>query len=161
MNGSARRDVFSGLAVMAFGAAFAAAAAGLHIGSVTNMGGGYFPLAVAAIAIMLGGAIALCGLFAARAAKPDGSSAGSMSVRASIAWRAACAILAGVVVFALFINNLGFVPAVFASVLLSAFADRAARPVATVVLAGFTAGAAWLVFIYGLEINAPAFAWPF
>jgi hypothetical protein len=61
--------------------------------------------------------------------------------------------------FALCMSRFGFIPAVFSCVLLSSFGDRDARPLEAVLVAGITACASWGLFVYALDIYAPAFRW--
>lgn len=159
MKVSARRDILGGLAVVAVGTAFAVSAAHLRIGTITNMGGGYFPLAVAVLTILFGAVIALRAFLMDRGARPDNIDESGEAPNHPIAWRAALSVLSGVALFGLCLTYLGFIPAVFACALASARADPTSRSLETLIIAGITACVCWAVFVYGLEISAPAFAW--
>lgn len=123
------------------------------------MGGGYFPLIVAGLTILFGLAIALRGHLAGQSAASASGGEDRSADDAPPAWRAAAAVMAGIAMFALCMSWFGFIPAVFFCVLLSAFGDPDARPLEALLLAAITACATWALFVYGLEIYAPAFKW--
>ena len=124
------------------GAGFVWGAAGYGFGSPSAVGPGYFPAVLGAIAMVLALVIAW-------------SSRGRIG--APVEWRALIFITGGIVSFIVVLPRLGFVPAAFACTLVSALASREMKLIQAVVLASGVALIAWIVFLHGLKVSAPAF----
>ncbi len=138
------RDVAAGLFICLVGAAFVFGARSLGFGSARNMGPGFFPTMVGLVTIGLGLVILVFGLTRAAA-------------RIEIEIRPAAVILVAVLLFAVLIANVGFLPAAFAAVLVASHADERPRLLPTLVLAAATAVAVWLLFAKILGLPLPAF----
>lgn len=142
------RDLVGGLVLLAIGAFFAIEAARLGIGTTRRMGAGYFPLLggiftmvaallVIAMAFVRGGAIA----------RP--------------AWRPVLTIFASIAAFILVMPRAGLIPAIVATVLVAACADRMSRPIPALLLAVGLSIGAWLIFIVGLGLPIRPYRMPF
>jgi hypothetical protein len=136
------KDLSAGAVFIAIGAFFLANAwLNLEIGTSFRMGPGYFPVVLAGILILLGGAVAVRGL-ASRASQDGGA----------IAWRGLALITPAPVAFALIIKPLGMVPAIATTVLLSACASRVMQArTAALLVVGLTLLCVG-IFSYGLGV---------
>lgn len=151
---SLRIDPTNGLCAavfIAFGAFFAIQSLGLEIGSAFRMGPGYFPLLLASILILLGLVILV-----------QATRAGSEPIGPP-AWRGILFILPAPVFFGLTMRGLGFVPALFCTALIAAFASHRMRPgIALLLAAGLTLFSV-VVFSYALGLPfrrfGPWLAW--
>src|SRR5687768_16786217 len=99
-----------------FGALFMVQSFSLEIGTAFRMGPGYFPLVLSGVLIALGLIILI------QALRVQGEPVGA------IAWRGMFFILPAPVFFGLTVRGLGFVPALFCTALIAAFASHRMRP---------------------------------
>jgi hypothetical protein len=139
-------NLLSGLIFVAVGGWFTASALlNLPLGTPQQMGPGLFPLALAAILIVLGLAIVLQGW-------------GEASARlAPVPWRGVVLILIAPILFGALLQGLGLAPAVFLAATISCFASRR-MTLASALAIGF--GLAVLcaaIFKLGLGIAVPLF----
>ncbi|MDZ5696674.1 tripartite tricarboxylate transporter TctB family protein [Chelativorans sp. M5D2P16] len=74
-------------------------------------------------------------------------------------WLGALAVFGGIAAFAISLNTLGLVPAVFALTLISRLAEPPFEPIGTLGLAAVLAVLAYLVFVFGLRLPLEAFIW--
>jgi hypothetical protein len=140
------RDVLAGLAFVGFGLAFAGIALTYTIGTTLQMGPGYFPLVVGGMLAILGAGIVAKGVIAG-----DGETIGV------IPWKALALILGSVLFFGVTVRGLGLVPALFVTVVLSAFAgQRTGILVPVLVGVGLTILSV-LVFVVALSVRLPLF----
>lgn len=123
-----------------FGAFFMVQSYFLEIGTAFRMGPGYFPLVLSGMLILLG-LIVL-----AQAVRIQGEAVGPK------AWRGMIFILPAPVFFGLTVRGLGFVPAVFLTAFIAAFASRRMRPGAAMLLAAGLTLFATIVFSYALGL---------
>ena len=101
-----------GALFIAFGAFFAYQSFfEMDLGTTFKMGPGYFPLVLAAMLIILGAIILV------EATRVEGEPIGD------IAWRGMMFILPAPVFFGLTVRGLGFVPSIFVTTLIAAFAS--------------------------------------
>jgi hypothetical protein len=135
-------DVFGGVILIAAGLWFSVTAHDYSIGTLLDMGPGYFPRVTGILTIVIGLAIILT---ARPATEP-----------LAISWRAFGAISASIAIFGLMLVPLGLVPAVFAATCAAAWATPQARVGGTLVLASILACIMSLVFIYALGIPLSA-----
>ncbi len=147
MNKPNWQDIWGGALVIAFGIFFAAYAyMNLNLGSLRRMGAGAFPFGVGVILVVLGVLIVLPAL-----ARPG--------PKIELAVRTPIIILLAVCAFALVTPVLGIFPAIFATVFISAQADkRVTMLLATFISLGLCA-AVWLVFVQGLNLQIPMIDW--
>ena len=132
---------------VALAAILAASALSLPIGTASQMGPGYFPLALAAI---LGG---LGLLLAATSLRSDGSRVEHFE------WRGFMLVTLATVAFAATITRLGFLPAAIIAIGLSTLASARFRPVTAGALTAVLVVFCWAVFIVGLGLPVRLIAW--
>jgi len=140
---SALPDVAGGLMLLAIGAFFLAGAFRYGIGTVTDMGPGYFPMLLGAATCALAAVVTVSALIG-RAQAPDAP-----------AWRPFLCVSAGIAAFGATIASLGLLPAAGLAVILAGLADRGARLGPTLALAAVVCLGSWLVFTVGLGLPMP------
>jgi hypothetical protein len=144
------KDVIGGALMAVVGSAVAVHATSYDIGSLTQMGPGYFPFALGIILTVVGLLIA----WKSRVAKPR-----EKSERLPAEWKAWLLICLSIVSFVAFAKLLGLVAATFSTVFISALADRDNRMRDAVVLGIAMALVGVVVFWWALKIPMPLFAW--
>ncbi len=147
MNKPNWQDIWGGALVIAFGVFFATYAyMNLNLGSLRRMGAGAFPFGVGVVLVVLGLLILLPAL-----AKPGPKV--ELSVRTPVI------ILAAVCAFALVTPLLGVFPAIFATVFISALADKRVTLLLSTLISVSLCAAVWLVFVQGLNLQVPMIDW--
>lgn len=141
---AANRDYFAGglMALIGAGAVYEGQKYG--IGSLSDMGSGYFPVVAGSGLILLGIAMA-----SVRGPAPDGQGASAPD------WRGALAITAGVVLFVTLAKSAGLAPAIFACVFASALGARATTLKQAAILAVAVTIFGVALFSYGLHVQFP------
>lgn len=143
-----KRDLVAGAALIAIGLAFAIGSSQLRLGSARSMGAGYFPLVFSVATIVMGVLVAL----------PALSRSGDLVVPP---WRPFLAVSGSIALFALVMEPLGLLPAVFGTVCLAAVADRRSTPLAAALLAIGLAAGCWALFVVALDVPMPILRNPF
>lgn len=133
-------NALCGALFVALGAFFLIQSLGLEIGTASRMGPGYFPLVLSGVLILLGLVVVV------QATQVEGEPAGA------IAWRGMFFILPAPVLFGLTVRGLGFVPALFITALIAAFASHRMRPRLALLLAAGLTLFATIVFSYALGL---------
>jgi hypothetical protein len=111
----------------------------LELGSLEEMGAGFFPLSLCAILFALGAAILL-------KAQPDAQA------QVPVNWRAVLFIASAPIAFGLTVRSLGLLPALLISIGLAVSASKKIAPVrAAVIVAGVTAFCI-VVFKFGVRV---------
>lgn len=128
------RDLLGGLMLLALGLWFFVRALNLSIGTATAMGPGYYPL-------LASGSLILLSLIVVGTAFFRPANAPNAPLRPLIS------ISAAILTFALAMDYLGLMPAIFLTVLVAAVADRRSRPVPAVILGLALCAGAYLIFI--------------
>jgi hypothetical protein len=136
-----KANLICGVLLVLTGMFFAYQSIELELGTAFRMGPGYFPF-ILALALILFGAIILFQAFRAAASEPIGP----------IAWRGIVFILAAPIFFGITVRGLGFVPSLFFTGLIAAFASHKMTPIRAVVLAALLTAFSVLVFSYGLGL---------
>ena len=134
------RDIVCGLLFILIGLFFAIQAYGLDLGTAFRMGPGYFPLVLAGILVILGVVVIVQGTQLEH--EPMGP----------IAWRGLLFILPAPIFFGLTVRGLGFVPSLFFTGLLAAFASTKMRPGMALLLVGGLTLFSMIVFNYALGL---------
>lgn len=140
------RDIFSGLALVIIGLAFAWYATDYRLGTVARVGPGFPPLVVGLIVAGLGAVIAVAG--ARRWVEPG----------ERFALRPFIAIIGAIALFAATVRTLGLVPATVLLVAAATFATGRFQPRYVALLAAALTGLAYVIFIAILGLPIMVFS---
>ncbi|MBX6425379.1 MAG: tripartite tricarboxylate transporter TctB family protein [Variibacter sp.] len=144
----ARRDVLAGLMFMAVAAVGLWASRDYPIGTAVRMGTGYVPRLMCWILLALGASVALMGL---RESDEEGE-------EPPLRWRPLVLVPASQAIFALTINDFGFVVAGLLMIAIGGLANRESRPLEVVASAAVLVFSVWAIFVWGLGLVIPV--WP-
>lgn len=148
----ARRDFYAGGLMVVLGSLAAFVGPSYELGTLTQMGPGFFPTVLGVILLLLGVAIAL-------SSSVDSEGEGESTVSESPQWRAWICILAGPVLFIVCGTIGGMIPGTFACVFVSAFGDRTATLKSAFTLATIVTVFGVGLFSYVLQVPMPILAW--
>jgi hypothetical protein len=158
MNRLLLREIASGSVVVLGGLAFSFSALNYQLGTFSDMAPGMFPFIVGLLIAFTGVLIIIIGLTSpelrspvATEEKPSSEKAGQM--------RSCFLVVGALAIFGITIQPFGMVPAVIALVLLIGLAEQDRKPLQSLVIAVALAALATAIFIFGLGMNIPAFAW--
>lgn len=140
-------DFWGGLMFIGFGILAIVVARDYPMGSTMRMGPGYFPTGIGIFLIILGSIIGVLGF------KNEGEGVGRFG------WRAMILLAIGFAVFGWSIDHIGFVLALLALIVLSAFAGKVFNLKEVVIESIVLILGAWALFIWGLELPFPLFWW--
>ena len=115
-------------------------------GTITRIGPGFFPVAIGVLLMGLSVAVAF-----------EVRKSGAANPR--IPLRITVVIIAALLAFAVLVGTAGLVPAAFAVVFISRFAEPGSNVVGSVILAAVLSIAAWLAFIEGFNLPLKPFWW--
>jgi heme A synthase len=150
-----RRDLYCGAVLALIGAIAVNEGRHHHIGSLTEMQAGYFPIVLGTILIALGL------LIAATSFRRQPADAESTAEEFRMPdWRGCSAIILGVLAFIVLGGYFGLAPATFFCVFISALGDRNASWRGAFVLAAALTAVAIGLFAYLLQIQFPILQWP-
>ena len=152
------KDHVGGALLLVTGIAVAAAGVGYGMGTLRQMGSGFFPAVLGALLALIGA------LLLASGGRVSGGAAGPPPETAHLAgpvvqWRGWTCIVAGLLAFVVLGQHGGLVPASFASVFIAALGDRANSVRAAATLAAVLTVAGVVVFHVGLHMALPLFTW--
>lgn len=136
-------DPVNGICALLFvvlGIFFAIGSLQLDLGTTFRMGPGYFPLVLSGLLILLGLVILV------EATRVEGEPLGP------IAWRGMCFILPAPIFFGVTVRGLGFVPSIFLTALIAAFASHKMKPGTALLLAASLTLFSVIVFSYALGL---------
>lgn len=143
------RDVIAGVALTTLGLVISAYAISHYAtGTVTRMGPGMVPAGLGVILAVFGIIISVTAWFR------EGD-------WPSIKVATPLVVLASVLIFAVTVDRLGLIPAVFLSVFTATLAELTFHPVRNLILAAALCLLAYLVFQVALGLPVPPFAWRF
>jgi len=134
------KDVLSGLLFIVIAGIFAWQAQELPMGTAVRMGPGYFPMLLSGLLALIGVVVIINGL------RFDGEAPGG------VAWRAFFILIGIVVFFGFSVRPLGFLPAIFILVSVSALASTKFRASTALISAAVLTFFSWVVFIKGLGL---------
>ncbi|MBU6492552.1 MAG: tripartite tricarboxylate transporter TctB family protein [Burkholderiales bacterium] len=143
-----KRDFWAGTLFVLIGAGVYFRSRSYGIGSLSQMGSGFFPAALGVLMAIVGLLIAATSREAAVLVKPSGK-----------ALRGAGLVLLSVVAFVVVAPHLGLLPATFVSVIVAAFADSKNSVRDVFLMAAVLTVFCFLVFSWGLHIQLPALSW--
>jgi len=148
------RDYCAGALMMLIGLGAVSQGFNYEVGSLTQMGAGFFPVALGVI-LMLLGVVLVCG--ARRKSIAAEKSAGAE--HGAPQWRGWIAILASIVAFVVLGKYGGLLPASFAIVFISALGDRENTVKSAFILAASISAICVVVFWWALQLQFPLFTW--
>ena len=135
-----RTNAACGAIFIAAGLFFGYQSLGQEMGTAFRMGPGYFPLVLSGVLVLLGAIIAIQAM--RMAGEPIGP----------IAWRGLFFILQAPIFFWLTVRGLGFVPSLFFTALIAAFASQRMRPTTAIIIAAALTLFSVVVFSYALGL---------
>ena len=151
------KDRLGGALLVATGVAAVLAGVGYGMGTLREMGSGFYP-------VVLGVLLALIGLvlFATASRAPDAHLANAPAETAHLSgpvvqWRGWLCILGGALSFVVLGQHGGLVPASFVSVFVAALGDRNNSVRDAALLAALMTALGVVVFHYGLHLLLPLF----
>lgn len=164
------KDYYAGGLMTAIGLGVIYRGIDYQVGSLTQMGPGFFPVALGVVLTLTGAAIALGALRTARlrTRRTAGSDARGLHAatgnpdaptNASLDLRGPVCIALGIVAFVVFGQYGGLLPATFAVVFISALGDRQNSLFAALLLALVMVAIAFVVFWWALQVQLPLFQW--
>ena len=140
------KDFWSGVMLIAIGAAAVVIGRDYPFGTALRMGAGFFPLVLGAVLVLFGV------YFVVRGLRSSDSIEGGWSPRALVI------LPLSFVLFGVLMQHAGFVPALFVLVVGSAAAGTEFKLVEVLLLAGLLTVLCVALFIWGLGLPYPLFA---
>lgn len=131
------------LAITAMGLFLCYTASGYQFGNMTDIGPGYFPVILSALAVIAGCAT-LISVFRSDVPTPQ------------IPWRVVFFVLSGVIAWTLLVERFGIIPASMALIVLTSLANEKPRPLTIAITSVVAAIGAFLIFVEGLGIPLQA-----
>jgi hypothetical protein len=153
------RDHVGGALLLVTGVAVVVAGVGYGVGTLRQMGSGFFPVVLGVLLALIGAALLASTRrpSAGRAAEPPAETAHLAGP--VVQWRGWLCIVGGALSFAVLGEHGGLVPASFASVFIAALGDRQNTWRAAAALAASMTVLGVVVFHYGLHMLLPLFTW--
>lgn len=151
-SGPLSRNIVAGTLFCVIGTIALGVGADYPVGTLLDMGPGYFPRLTAGLLVFAGVVLIVTGLLAPRHTASRAVLAGRPEQQA---WKPLLAVSAAVLSFALLVERAGFIAAVVALVALSTFAWAGRRRWELPGLVIALTLVAWLVFIEGLRLPFP------
>lgn len=151
-----RRDYYAGALMVLLGIGAILTGKGYQIGDLTNMGPGFFPMALGVMLLLLGAAIAGTATHARASSFMDSRGA---SEKSDPEWRGWIAITSSIVAFVVLGKYGGLLPASFAITFISALGDRDNNWIAALVLALAISAVSVVIFWWALRLQFPLFSW--
>lgn len=145
-----RRNQAAGALVGIVGAAAALQGRSYPLGTLSQMGPGFFPVALGAILAVIGAILFTVATVSAEAGIP---------VRQAAEWRGWGCIALAIVAFAVLGDYGGLVPATFFSVFIAAMGDRRNGLRRSFILAVGMVVVCLAVFWWALQVQLPLFQW--
>ncbi|MBX6328069.1 MAG: tripartite tricarboxylate transporter TctB family protein [Pseudolabrys sp.] len=145
-----KRDYYAGALMILLGLITAHEGSNYPLGTLNQMGPGYFPVALGILLMILGGLIAAtatAGADAEEAALPHAE------------WRGWACIIGGPVLFILLGRTTGMLPATFACVFVAALGDRETTLKSALILAASVTVFGVILFHYLLKLPMPVVTW--
>lgn len=148
------KDYYGGALMVVIGMSAVYAGLSYQIGTLTDMGAGFFPVAVGALLALVGVMIA------AMARMPSASPSTVTESHARLPdLRGGFCIVVGTIAFIVFGRYGGLLPATFALVFISALGDRTNTLLRAAVMSVVMCAIALVVFSWALKLQLAPFAW--
>lgn len=155
MPSARRRDFVSGMLCVAGGGGVLLEARQDTIGSLSNLGAGFYPAVLGVLLTLVG--LLIAGSALTRSPVVEGA---ETEFTGSPDWRGCVCIVGGVVAFIVVAWLAGLAPAIFSCVFVGALGDRTASLRGSLILALVMSIAGTVLFGYLLGINMPLWQWP-
>ncbi len=139
------REHFAGLLIALIGAGAIYEGSHYGIGSLSDMGSGFFPVMLGVGMILMGAIMAMM----RPAAESDGHGIRTPD------WRGAAAIVTAVTLFILLADRAGLAPATFACVFVGALGTSSTKLLEAAILAAGVTVFGVILFRYGLQVQFP------
>ena len=139
-----RQNVFAGLIFLAIAALFAIQGMRYDLGTMLQMGPGFFPVVLAGMLGILGVVVFIAGI--RQSPEP---------VDGPVAWRAIVLICLALAIFAAGARALGLVPVVLLCTFLTAMASQKNSVVSAAIMSAVMAALCYLIFKVGLAVTLP------
>lgn len=143
------RDYYGGALMILIGLCALFGGVRYHLGTLSNLGPGFFPATT-------GGMLALCGAGIALTARPVRE---TNTAVAAPEWRGWLCIIGGMVAFVVLGVYGGLVPATFALVFIAALGDRKNTLTSAALLAVIMVVIGVVLFHWALQLQLPLFTW--
>ena len=143
-----KRDYYAGGLMLALGVGAAVVGSGYKVGTLARMGPGFMP-------VMLGSVLALLGILIAGTALASSEPDNGKFLPDNPQWFGWLCILGGPVLFIIFGQYGGMIPAIFACVFVCALGDKTATYKSSLILAAGITVFGVLLFHYLLSIPFP------
>lgn len=153
-----KKDYSGAVLLVALGVTVVIFGLGYRVGSPSRMGAGFVPVVLGGLMVLIGLAIGLTALVP-EPEKSDPVAQITHPTRGGPEWRAWLCILGGVLAFVVLGEYGGLVPAIFASVFVSAMGDRENTVKGAALLGAGLCTFGVVVFHYGLQLQLPLFHW--
>ena len=152
------KDHVGGALLLVTGVAVVVAGAGYGLGTLMQMGSGFFPVVLGVLLALIGAA--LLASTRTRFGGPAEAPAETAHLAGPVVqWRGWLCIVGGALAFVVLGEHGGLVPASFASVFIAAMGDRRNTWRSAAALAGLLTALGVVVFHFGLHMLLPLFAW--
>lgn len=153
MTGNSVRGLLPGAVVAGFGVFVAAIALSYPLGSAFRPGPGFVPLGVGVLLVILGICVAVEGVLKGSARQETADETG----RTVPTWRPVAATVVGILMFALLLDRVGYVPSSMLLVLITAQGEPRKNILVDLAIAVFMALFGTIVFIWGLGLPIEPF----
>lgn len=147
------KDFIGGVLMFSLGIGVTVHSATFEIGSLSQMGPGFFPLSLGLILTLVGCVMTI------KARLVQDETSFQKKKTSSPQWKAWILISLGLLSFVALAKNVGLVAASFSVVFISALADRDNSWRSAALLALVMAAVSVVVFWWALKIQLPLFAW--
>lgn len=151
-----KRDYYGGALMILIGLGAVVQGATYDVGSLTQMGPGFFPVVLGVILVLLG--LSIAGT-AHRPMKQALTLEGTKPKETGLDVRGFCCIVVSIVAFVVLGKWGGLVPASFAITLISALGDRDNSWVTSLLLASLITVLCVVIFWWALKLQFPLFTW--
>jgi hypothetical protein len=153
------KDHVGGALLLVTGVGVVVAGVGYGMGTLRQMGSGFFPVVLGVLLVLIGAAL-LASVRRTRAGAASEAPAETAHLAGPVVqWRGWLCIVGGALSFAVLGEHGGLVPASFVSVFIAALGDRQNSWRAAAALAASMTALGVVVFHFGLHMLLPLFSW--
>jgi hypothetical protein len=150
-----RKDYYAGALCILFGLAVIVVARSYRVGTLLDMGPGYFPMMLGGLMMFIGVLIIGTTVFVG----PEPEDPFDQHMPATPDWRGCISITASVVMFIAMANWFGMAPAIFVSVFVAAMGDRTSTIKTAAILGAGVTVFGVILFSHFLKVSMPVFLW--